>query len=133
MVRNSREKSTDGFYDVTKTWLTAEHDISAGDTTKVSDSRGNGVYARTASIPAAVEPIDTRLDHVVPSQAETPTDDGGGQSIADTPSFDELADDNPDAMSIFESSMPSMLNLQAAGLRRSSRILAAQESKSNYK
>ena len=72
---------------------------------------GNGIHAGTASIPAAVEPIDTRVDHSVPSQAETPTDVGGGQSIADTSRFDEPADDNPDAMSTFESSMPPMLNL----------------------
>ena len=32
LVSNSREKSTDGFYDITKTWLTEEEDISA-DTT----------------------------------------------------------------------------------------------------
>ena len=45
LVRNSREKSTDGFYDVTKTWLTAEHDISVGNTAKVSNTTGEGTHA----------------------------------------------------------------------------------------
>ena len=81
LVRNSREKSTDGVYDVTKTWLIAEHDISAGKTTKVSDSTGDGIHAGTASVPAAMCPADTRVDHAVPSQAETPTDNSEGQSM----------------------------------------------------
>ena len=32
LVINSREKSTDGFFDVTKTWLTEEKDDSADPT-----------------------------------------------------------------------------------------------------
>ena len=79
---------------------------------------------QSRTVPAPVEPTDTRLDHVVPSQAQTPTDDGGTASGADTPVFDELAGDSSDTMLDFESSMPTMLNLQAAGLRRSARIAA---------
>ena len=72
----------------------------------------------------SMEPTDGRVDHTVPSQAEAPTNNSGGQSIIDTPSFDEPAGGNPDVISTFESSMPPMSNLQTAGLRRSSRIAA---------
>ena len=58
LVRNSREKSTGGFHDVTKIWLTAEHDISAGNTAKVSDATGDGTHAEVAPVPAAVKPTD---------------------------------------------------------------------------
>ena len=51
LVRNSREKSMDGFYDVTKAWLTAEHDISAGNTAKVSDAIGDGTHAEAGPVP----------------------------------------------------------------------------------
>ena len=132
LVCNSREKSTDGFYNVTKTWLTAQHEISAGDTANVSNTAGEGTHAEAAPVPAAVEPTDTRLDHTVPSQAQTLMDDGGPPSIAATTSFDEPAGDSSDAMLDFESSMPPMLNLWAAGLRWSART-AAQEFKPNYK
>ena len=116
LVRNSREKSTDGFYDVAKTWLAAEHDISADNTTKVSNTVGEGTHAEATPAAAAVKPTDTRLDHTVLPHAQTPMDDSGTTSTADTQFFDEPAGDTPDAMLDFDSSMPSMLNLQAAGL-----------------
>ena len=122
---HSREKSTDDFYDVTKTWLTAEHDISAGNTAKVSNTAGDGTHTEATPAAAAIKPTNTGLDHTVLSQAQTPMDDSGTTSIADTPMLD-----TPDVILDFDLSMPSMLNFQAAGLRRSARI-AAQESKSN--
>ena len=63
LVRGSREKSTDGFYDVTKTWLTAEHNISVGNTAKVANTAGEGTHAESAPAAAAVKPTDTRPDH----------------------------------------------------------------------
>ena len=80
LVCNSREKSTDGFYDVTKTWLTAEHDISAGDTTKAIEPADG-----SAITPQAMEPTDTRVDHAVPPQPEAFTETGGGQPATNTP------------------------------------------------
>ena len=71
------------------------------------------------------------MDHEVPSQTEVSTNNGGDQFTIDTQNFEEPAGDNPNTISTFESSMPSMLNLQTAGLRRSSRI-ASQESKPSY-
>ena len=41
LVCNSREKSTDGFYDITKTWLTEEEDISADTATNQAIESAN--------------------------------------------------------------------------------------------
>ena len=73
--------------------LQREHDIPAGNTPKVSDATGDGTHAEAAPVPAAVEPTDTRLDHLVFPQAQTPMDDIGTTSIADTPIRDEPAGD----------------------------------------
>ena len=114
MIRNSREKSTHGFYDVTKTWLAAEHAISAGNIAKVSNTAGEGTHAEATPAAAAVKPTDTRLDHTVLPQAQMPMDDSGTTSITDTPIFDEPAGDTPDSMLDFDSSMP-LLNAESSG------------------
>ena len=72
LVCNSREKSTDGFYDVTKTWLTAEHGIFVGDTTKAAESVGQRIDAGLAITHQVVEPIDAQVDRAAPFMLRGP-------------------------------------------------------------
>ena len=94
LVCNSGEKNMNGFYDVTKAWLTAEHDISAGDTTKAAESVGQRANAGSPNAPQVVEHIDGQEDQPVPPPTEASTETGGGLPAGNTPGVEEPTDTN---------------------------------------
>ena len=79
LVCNSREKSTDGFYDVTRTCLTADHDIPEGDTVKATERVDTSTDPGSAITPQAMESTNTRADQKAGPQAEEPTETCVGQ------------------------------------------------------
>ena len=141
LVANSREKSTDDFFDLTKTYFEPEHDETAGNAPTLTSNPANAADLELAPDQPSVSETGqtTPVSKGGPSALPTVTQDFEGDASASgdcAPSEGEAtphpfpstssegditADGNP---------MPKMINLEASGLRRSPRI-AVQERK-NY-
>ena len=150
LVENSRTKSVDGFYDVTKTWFEGQADPADADPHSILPQADDKMPAANSD-PEIINPslisdnaINTQLDDdVLPaaininaSAEELPQTDFNVQPSIEESSSDisEGAQENNIAQDYVEfdanSKMPPILNLQTAGLRRSPRI-AAMKSKSS--
>ena len=128
LVLNSREKSTEEYYDVTKTWFSPTPDESAGELLdKNIPSEGEQILP-THNPTADGGPI--------PSPVISPPDiasipNANQDSEGDMPSAPVLTRDSEGdaANGLF---MPTMVNLETAGLRRSDRISAQEPKKYNF-
>ena len=89
LVCNSREKSTDGFYDVTKTWLSVEEDISA-DTTinQAINSVNSSPDGNSNNLLQAKKSV-----HSIPDIAATPAIDSD-YSCPDVNATQDIESDN---------------------------------------
>ena len=149
LVCNSREKSTAGCYDVTKTWLSAKYDITGDSSTNAANQAiesvdigpdrnatnqanksDNSCPDRNASnYLQAKESVGSCPDR--PAAQAIESDDNCPDNNATTYQDEEYVDASPEHSSVgvnpeltsnFDSQMPTILNLQKAGLRISPRI-----------
>ena len=143
LVTTSREKSTEGFYDITKTYFDGEVDITADSPATSIPSAAMQNTSATMQQPAAnqnplaamQQPATTQQPPVVMqkpaamqpfSSVESPI--FKQNSSAESPDLEDTANNYNGRINFNDnSSMPSIINLATTGLRRSPRI-AAKES-----
>ena len=137
LVINSREKSTDGFFDVTKTWLTEEEDVSADSTNNqaigsgtnlADDNRNNSLEVENLLSSDSERPTTPTIDSGsgttsdLESEMDSSDDVVINEHVEDPPDNspdDEPVDASSEYTSTFDSEMPPILNLQTAGFSRS--------------
>ena len=123
-MNNTREKSTNGFYDITKTWFEADHNDSKEDNITVDEGSGGQVRVKfnlqdqtidnidnqgTGEDGYLVHPVDlnlqtqihmgsTKVNNAVPSSSEPSQDyNDPGQAIQDSNQLipeDNMGEDN---------------------------------------
>ena len=131
LVVNTREKSADGFYDITKTWFDADQsdphvlpntdsassDLQVTDQASIEVETADGIDLRPY-----VDKDNPDSAPVIDSIASAPGQDTNLITQDDTMDESTTHDTNDFVNFGGESEMPPMLNLQTAGLRRSPRI-----------
>jgi len=144
LVDNSREKSIEGFYDLTKTWFEGETDLTADSPTQPlmqsSDPHDVATREENATADTSLEdtatPVATREEDAA---ATNPIDEvaspniAADESVAAANPFDDVAlpseystSSHSDDVVDTDSNMPPIVDLSTAGLRRSPRIAAQQ-------
>ena len=118
LVLNSREKSTDEFYDLTKTWFAPTADESAGELLDQNIPSEGG--HTTPTINPSVIPSPHNL---IPTVNQDSEGDTLPIPVVTQDSEGDVAND------LF---MPTMVNLETAGLRRSERISTQEPKKYNF-
>ena len=154
MVTNPREKSTEGFYDITKTWFDGEVDITADSPAtsiplaamqQISSAMQQPASAmqqpaaKQQPLAAMQQPATKHHPQAVMQQsdamqpislAESPI--FKWNSSAESPNLEDTANnDNGHIDFDNNSSMPSIINMATTGLRRSPRIAAKESEKNN--
>ena len=112
LVTNSREKSTDEFFDLTKTWFQPENDESADEIFDPSTKVNEGDHISNSS----VNEDDTNV--ITQTQASE------GDNL---PSITQASEGDTETDNLL---MPEMVNLEESGLRRSARV--ASQGKKQY-
>jgi hypothetical protein len=107
LVTNCREKSTDEFFDLTKTWFQPTSDESADEVFESTPPPNEG--AENTSIPQDSE--------------------GEQTGIANQPPVVQASEGESDAEDL---RMPEMVNLETAGHRRSPRLASQEKKKYNF-
>ena len=138
LVDNSREKSLDGFYDLTKTWFEGEADPTAvTPLPSMMNSSNENVMTLAEEFTAESLVEDNATPLLASDQAVAavnPEDE-----TAQASRFENIADTAPafpseshfETIINMDSDMPPIVDLATAGLRRSPR-LAAQNADSSY-
>ena len=140
LVTNSREKSTDGFYDITKTWFDVEVDITADSPATSIPSAAMQQPASAMQQPSAKQqpwaamqqPATKQQPQAVMQQsasmqtiysAESPI--FKRNSSAESPNLEDTANNENGHIDFNDnSSMTSIINLATTGLRRLPHIMA---------
>ena len=124
MLLTPERKSTDGFFDVTKTWLTEEEDVSA-DSTKnqaigsgtnlADDNKNNSLEVEDLLSSDSERPTTPTIDSGsgttsdLESEMDSSDDDIINEHVEDSPDNspdDEPADASSEHTSTFDSEMP---------------------------
>ena len=141
LVQNSRQKSFDGFYDVTKTWFDGIDDPTSGDQPQIPPVIDSSTSADTDSgfhlsnEPGSAGPLPSEGGPgSIPSEGEPSTINNGASIHDHSTAFDPIpsTEDNDattedhstafDTISFGEdSSMPPIVDFATAGLHRSTR------------
>ena len=117
LVDNTREKSADGFYNITKTWFEADSPAP-----RAPPSADPDVPDYHDAGPAIVGTDATASDADTDSVSSIPVHNPNVDTQDDTSDEPTIQDTNEYVTFEDGSQMPPMLNLQTVGLRRSPRI-----------
>ena len=109
LVTSSREKSTEEFYDLTKTWFNPISDESADETFSSNNTSNEGDTQESVVNEGASAVAQNSERNSMPSSTSASEGDS-----ATPPSQASEGDVNEDDLR-----MPEMINLETAGLRRS--------------
>ena len=108
LVDNSREKNTDEFYNLTKTWFEPETDETAEEIIEPSIVVNKGAITNEGAIA---------------NKGATPTEDASvSQNVNIIEDDDPSIQDSEGETGGDDMIMPEMVNLESAGLRRSERV-----------
>ncbi len=119
LVLNSSEKTTNEFYDLTKTWFCGQSD-EAADEIIMSPNKGASPLVSKGENGSLTKGTNSTLP-TPPIISQTQPSDGDSQSPA-----------LPNSEGGDDMGMPTMINLETVGLRRLSRIAERNKSRMSF-